>query len=151
MTNDTQVLINQATEAAAKAHAPYSKFRVGAIAVAADGTTYVGCNVENAAFGSSVCAEVNAMTSAVAHGVTEIDSVAVVCLDGAPCTPCGGCRQVMREFGVKRIVMLDGTGTIVEMSLDDLLPNSFGTESIANAMDAQVNSEIEQQSRATGS
>ncbi len=131
MTNDPQDLIDQAGEAAAHAHAPYSSFKVGAVAVGADGTTYVGCNVENAAFGASICAEVNAMTTAVAQGATEIDTVAVVCLDGEPCTPCGNCRQVMRELGVKRVVMRDDTGSVIEMNLVDLLPMSFGSESLA--------------------
>jgi cytidine deaminase len=123
-------LLDQAERIAARAHAPYSHFRVGAVVVLPDGSTYEGCNVENAAYGSSVCAEVNAITTAVADGATQIDTVAVVSLDGAPCTPCGGCRQVMREFGVQRIIMRNGDGELIEFSLDELLPESFGPEDL---------------------
>lgn len=130
MTDEIATLLRSAEAAAEKAHAPYSKFRVGAVAVLSDGSTYSGCNVENAAYGASVCAEVNAITTALASGASEIATVAVVCLDGAPCTPCGNCRQVMREFGVKRIVMRDAEGTPFEVSLDDLLPMSFGPDSL---------------------
>jgi len=130
MTNDAASLLEQAEDIAARAHVPYSHFRVGAIVVSPDGATYTGCNVENAAYGASVCAEVNAITTAVASGATEIDTIAVVCLDGAPCTPCGNCRQVMREFGVRRIVMRDGEGSPIELELSDLLPMSFGPEAL---------------------
>ena len=123
--NDGLSLLDRAERIAARAHVPYSHFRVGAVVVLPDGSTYEGCNVENAAYGASVCAEVNAITTAVADGATEIETVAVVCLDGAPCTPCGNCRQVMREFGVQRIVMRDGDGTLVEFSLDELLPMNW--------------------------
>lgn len=130
MTNDAASLLEQAESIAARAHVPYSLFRVGAIVVLPDGSTYAGCNVENAAYGASVCAEVNAITTAIANGATEIDTVAVVCLDGSPCTPCGNCRQVMREFGVRRIVIRDGEGSPVELALSDLLPMSFGPEAL---------------------
>lgn len=129
--NDRSLLLDQAERIAASAHAPYSRFRVGAVVVLPDGSTFTGCNVENAAYGASVCAEVNAITTAVANGATEIDTIAVVCLDGAPCTPCGNCRQVMREFGVKKILMRDDSGAAVEFSLDDVLPMSFGPEALS--------------------
>ncbi len=131
MTNDAATLLEEAENMAGKAHVPYSHFRVGAVVVSRDGSIHGGCNVENAAYGASVCAEVNAITTAVANGATEIDTVAVVCLDGAPCTPCGNCRQVMREFGVKRIIMRDAEGSPIEHTLDDLLPLSFGPESLS--------------------
>ncbi|MFV1971686.1 MAG: cytidine deaminase [Acidimicrobiia bacterium] len=131
MTNDAASLLERAEDVAGRAHVPYSHFRVGAVVVLPDGSTYAGCNVENAAYGASVCAEVNAITTAIADGATEIDTVAVVCLDGAPCTPCGNCRQVMREFGVKRIVLRDAEGSPVELSLGDLLPMSFGPEALS--------------------
>ncbi len=130
MTEDAAALLGLAEAAAGLAHAPYSNFRVGAVAVLADGSTYSGCNVENAAYGASVCAEVNAITTAVASGASEVDTIAVVCLDGAPCTPCGNCRQVMREFGVKRIVLRDSDGLPVEFTLTDVLPHSFGPDSL---------------------
>lgn len=130
MTDTDRSLLEQAELIAARAHAPYSHFRVGAVAVLPDGSTVDGCNVENAAYGASVCAEVNAITTAVAGGAARIDTVAVVCLDGAPCTPCGSCRQVMREFGVRRILMRDADGAPVEFSLEELLPESFGPEAL---------------------
>ncbi len=130
MTHDPASLLDHAERVAATAHAPYSSFRVGAVAVSADGSLFTGCNVENAAYGASVCAEVNAITTAVANGVTQIDTIAVVCLDGVSCTPCGNCRQVMREFGVKRILLRDSDGAPVECTLTDLLPHSFGPDSL---------------------
>jgi cytidine deaminase len=130
ISDEGSLLLDRAEEIAASAHAPYSRFRVGAVVALPDGSTYEGCNVENAAYGASVCAEVNAMTTAVANGATRIDTIAVVCLDGAPCTPCGNCRQVMREFGVKKILMRDDSGVAVEFSLDELLPMSFGPEAL---------------------
>lgn len=130
MTIEPSTLLDQAEAIAAKAHAPYSQFRVGAVVALSDGTTYEGCNVENAAYGSSVCAEVNAITTAVASGADAIDTIAVVCLDGTPCVPCGNCRQVMREFGVKRVVMRDEDGAATVTPLSDLLPRSFGPEAL---------------------
>ena len=130
-TDNSGSLLDRAARIAEKAHVPYSAFRVGAVVVLADGSIYEGCNVENAAYGASVCAEVNAITTAVANGAENIDTVAVVCLDGAPCTPCGNCRQVMREFGVKRVVLRNAEGGAVEFSLRDLLPMSFGPEALS--------------------
>lgn len=130
MTTDTDSLLEQAERIASKAHVPYSQFRVGAVVVLPDGSTYEGCNVENAAYGASVCAEVNAITTAVASGASKIDIVAVVGLDSDPCPPCGGCRQVMREFGIRTVIMRNEDGSAIEMSLDELLPHSFGPEDL---------------------
>ncbi len=123
-------LLEAAAEAATTSYSPYSNFRVGAVVVASDGTHYSGTNIENAAFGASICAEANAITTAAANGVRKVDTVAVVCLDGDLCTPCGNCRQIMREFGVERVVMRDGDGNDYEMTLDELLPRSFGPEAL---------------------
>jgi cytidine deaminase len=130
MTTDNESLLGQAERVAALAHAPYSNFRVGAVVVLPDGSTFEGCNVENAAYGASVCAEVNAITTAVTNGASQIDIVYVVALDSDPCPPCGGCRQVMREFGVRSVVMRDADGSAIETSLDELLPLSFGPEDL---------------------
>jgi cytidine deaminase len=130
MTDNDSSLFARAERIAGAAHVPYSGFRVGAVVVLPDGSVFEGCNVENAAYGASVCAEVNAITTAVASGATEIDTVAVVCLDGAPCTPCGNCRQVMREFGVRRVLLRDEDGSAVEFTLEELLPSSFGPEAL---------------------
>lgn len=127
---ETQRLIAEARNAAERSHSPYSKFRVGAVVVASDGTEYRGCNVENAAYGASICAEANAITTAVADGVREIDTIAVACLDGEGCSPCGNCRQLMREFSVKRVILTNETGAPVDYALDALLPMSFGPENL---------------------
>ena len=128
--NEAHRLIRDARAAAANSYSPYSKFRVGAAVVADDGMEYTGCNVENAAYGSSICAEANAITTAAANGVRKIDTLAVVCLDGEGCTPCGNCRQLMREFGVDTVILSDEHGDPVQFDLDDLLPHSFGPESL---------------------
>lgn len=128
--NEAHRLIREARSVAANSYSPYSRFRVGAAVVAADGTEYTGCNVENAAYGSSICAEANAITTAAADGVRKIDTLAVVCLDGEGCTPCGNCRQLMREFGVDTVVLTDEHGEPVQFRLDELLPHSFGPESL---------------------
>ena len=123
-------LLDTAADAATKSYSPYSSFRVGAAAVAADGTIYEGANIENAAFGATICAEANAITTAAATGVRAIDTVAVVCLDGDLCTPCGNCRQIMREFGVNTVVMRGADGAPHVVELEDLLPMSFGPEAL---------------------
>jgi cytidine deaminase len=130
MKDNDSSLLAQAERIAGNAHAPYSSFRVGAAVLLPDGSVFEGCNVENAAYGASVCAEENAITTAVASGATEIDTVAVISLDGAPCTPCGNCRQVMREFGVRRVLLRDEDGSAVEFTLEELLPSSFGPEAL---------------------
>jgi len=131
MTISDAELIERAADAASRAYSPYSRFRVGAAIVTDGGEIVTGANIENAAFGATVCAETNAITTAAASGVRRIATVGVVCLDGDPCTPCGNCRQVMREFGVTRVVMRGRNGDILVMSLDALLPASFGPEALA--------------------
>jgi cytidine deaminase len=130
MTFSDADLIERAADAASRSYSPYSHFRVGAAIVTDAGDIITGANIENAAFGASVCAETNAITTAAASGVRRIDTVGVVCLDGDPCTPCGDCRQVMREFGVARVVMRGRNGAIRVMTLDQLLPASFGPEAL---------------------
>jgi cytidine deaminase len=131
--NEAQRLIAEARTVAENSYSPYSKFRVGAVVIAADGTEYSGCNVENAAYGASICAEANAITTAAANGVREIHTVAVTCLDGEGCTPCGNCRQLMREFGVSRVILTDESGAPVDYTLDKLLPMSFGPEDLRSS------------------
>jgi len=130
MSDRDRELVVTAQAAAAGAYAPYSGFRVGAVVVADDGRSFTGVNVENAAFGSTMCAEANAMASAVTAGVREIEVVAVACLDGGECYPCGNCRQMMRELSVARIVVQDGAGGVRSHTLDELLPHAFGPESL---------------------
>lgn len=120
------VLISEARKAAQNAYAPYSDYRVGAVAVAADGTRYPGANVENAAFGSSTCAEAAAITHAVSSGARKIDTVAVSCIDAEEGGgyPCGNCRQLMGEFGVETVIVDHPDGPRIH-TLDELLPHRF--------------------------
>lgn len=124
-----EALASAARAAAEGSYSPYSQFRVGAVVVAADGTEYTGANVENAAYGSGVCAEVTAITTAVADGVREIDTVAVSCVDAEDVDgayPCGNCRQVMNEFAVKRLIVTAGDGSeIREHEFGDIHPYGF--------------------------
>ncbi len=124
-------LLDAARVVASRAYAPYSGFRVGAVVVAADGSVFEGANVENAAFGSTICAEANAISTAVAAGQTDLRTVAVGCLDADECYPCGNCRQLMREFGVEHVIVQGQGGRTKTHALDDLLPHGFGPESLA--------------------
>lgn len=120
--------LRTAIEAASRAYCPYSDFRVGAVVVAADGRSWSGCNVENAANGSSVCAEVNAVTTAVAAGHRGPSTIYVACPDAeklSSASPCGNCRQVMHELGVERIVITTDGVHSVEYTMSELLPNGF--------------------------
>lgn len=120
-------LMAVAKEAAAKAYAPYSKFHVGAAVLDADGSITPGCNVENAAYGSTICAERTALVSAVVQGRRQPVALAVYTEPGV--SPCGSCRQVMVELGPTMQVYLgNAEGRLVCTSIAELLPNSF-TES----------------------
>lgn len=121
---ENPVLVDAATRAATFAYAPYSHFPVGAAVLTTGGQIFTGCNVENAAFGETICAERTAVTTMVAAGFREIDTVAVVGGNG-PCWPCGACRQVLAEFGCRRVVVTGPDGP-VEMDFADLLPHAFG-------------------------
>ena len=121
-------LVNKARVAAERAYAPYSSFRVGA-AVIAGGESFLGCNVENASYGLTICAERVAMFAAVAAGHRRIERLAVSCPDAAPDfgdegrMPCGACRQVMAELlAPDAVVLVDGVGTF---ALTDLLQRAF--------------------------
>ena len=111
------------------AYAPYSRFPVGAALLCRDGRTFVGCNVENASYPLSVCAERNAIAAAVVAGARDFVAVAI-CTDTAPPSPpCGGCRQVLREFGADlQVILVNPRGQRVETTLAALLPASFGPE-----------------------
>lgn len=126
----TDELFEKARQAAVNAYAPYSKFHVGAVVVADDGRVFTGCNVENAAYGSGICAEGNAISSAAAAGVRKIDKVVIACPDAGECYPCGNCRQLMREFSVDIVIVQDGSGLLRTHSFDEILPHAFGPESL---------------------
>jgi cytidine deaminase len=107
--------------------APYSGFKVGA-AVLAAGAVHRGCNVENASYGLTVCAERNAIAAAVAAGAKRIDAVAVASVTTPPTPPCGACLQVLAEFGgpATRVLLVGARGARVETTLGELLPRAFG-------------------------
>ena len=116
-----------------RAYAPYSNFRVGAAIVTEGGALYDGCNVENASYGLSICAERGAVMKMVADTPPEnrkIRLVAVVSPNTAPCFPCGACRQVLREFGCDEVVVLDAEGAPRRYPFEEILPNSFGPEAL---------------------
>ena len=118
-------LIALAAEARGEAYAPYSGYAVGAALVAASGEVYSGCNVENASYGLSMCAERTAAFKAVCAGERQFSAIAVVTENGA--TPCGACRQVLAEFGPRmRILAADAEGNYHEYRLPQFLPDSFG-------------------------
>ena len=105
------------------AHAPYSKFQVGALLVASDGRIFTGCNVENISYGLTMCAERVAIGSAVAAGAKEIIAVVVVADTREPISPCGACRQVLAEFGDPRVLLV-GKESREEFQLSELLPRA---------------------------
>lgn len=122
-------LLAEARTAQVSAYAPYSNFSVGAAVLTADGNIYHGCNVENASFGLTVCAERVAVFSAIADGCMDIVAVAVVTSAPRLCKPCGACRQVLIEFSHKEnpIMVLSATvaGESALESITDLLPDNF--------------------------
>lgn len=119
-------LIELALEARERAYAPYSNYRVGAALVTSSGRFFTGCNVENAAYPTSLCAERVAVFKAVSDGEREFTAIAVVTSNGG--TPCGACRQVLAEFGLETVVLIaDAEGNLKqEATLSELLPGAFG-------------------------
>ena len=113
-----------------RAHAPYSGFPVAAVARAVSGACYSGVNVENAAYPQGWCAEASALSAMVLAGEIELDEIAVMANGEAICTPCGGCRQKIREFADNetRILCYGPEGLRATYTLDELLPHSFGPD-----------------------
>ncbi len=120
-------LLLAARKAMKNAHAPYSKFRVGAALLTAKGEMFTGCNVENASYGLSNCAERTAIFSAVAQSGPKLNirAIAVVNDQGVPCSPCGACRQVIFEFGPEAIVFFQSAEGWKESHITELLPEGF--------------------------
>jgi cytidine deaminase len=117
-----------------KAYCPYSHFPVGAALECEDGTVFTGCNVENAVYPAGICAERNAMFHAVAEGHTDFRRIVIAGKSDDFCTPCGVCRQVMREFAPDlEIICLNGNGEAKTFTLSELLPYSFGPDHLSHA------------------
>ena len=121
---DYESLIAKAMEAREKAHVPYSHFAVGAALLARSGRIYTGCNVENASYGLSICAERTAVFKAVSEGERDFEAIAVATEKGV--TPCGACRQVLLEFGEDiQVIVANGAGEYRVFTLQELLPQAF--------------------------
>ena len=128
MTHTAEELLEAARAVAENAHAPYSLFRVGAIAVGDDGNLYPGVNVENSAYPSGVCAEASAISAAATAGVRKIDVVAVACIDATredQSYPCGQCRQRLNEFRVDTVIVAGPDGKPRIHAFEELLPFGF--------------------------
>lgn len=125
-----EMLLAAAKEALTNAYAPYSNFTVGAALLCRDGTVYRGCNIENAAFSPTVCAERVAFFKAISEGKREFAAIAIVNGNGSPCSPCGVCRQVMAEFcdAAFTVILESENDTPVSYTLAELLPHTFSLE-----------------------
>lgn len=125
-----QALFEAAEAIRAKAYAPYSRFSVGAAILADDGKIYSGCNIENAAYPQGNCAEASAIAAMIAGGARRITRIYVTGPGVAPVTPCGGCRQRIREFADLDITVISHgvEGKPLVATLEQLLPHSFGPE-----------------------
>jgi cytidine deaminase len=130
MSTPLDAMLAAARAALANAHAPYSRFRVGACVRAASGRLYAGCNVENASYGLTECAETIAIGGMVAAGDREITEVVVVTERDEPCPPCGRCRQQLAEFGRShtRVHLCGPDGLRLTTTLGELLPLAFGPD-----------------------
>jgi cytidine deaminase len=124
-------LVARAREVQAHAHAPYSKVRVGAALEADDGRVFVGCNVESASYGLTICAERMALGAGVAAGARRFRRVAVVTDVDPPAAPCGACRQLLAEFGMDLEVIAAGRSQERRWTLGALLPDAFTREALS--------------------
>ncbi|MFP4481666.1 MAG: cytidine deaminase [Thermovirgaceae bacterium] len=118
-------LLNLAKQASAHAYAPYSGFSVGAALLCRDGRIYTGCNIENASYGLTICAERNALAKGVSEDMSCPVAIAVVGASGKPCYPCGACRQVLAEFNPAMAVVLEDSDGPRLFSLSELFPHPF--------------------------
>lgn len=126
-----QALVDLAFTMLERSYVPYSHFPVGAALLCADGTVFTGCNVENAAYGSTICAERTALVKAVSEGRREFTALAVVGNGGDYCWPCGACRQMLYEFAPELTLLVGrGDGKYCKTALKELLPHGFGPSSL---------------------
>lgn len=127
MTDNNKALIEAAKSVQSRAHAPYSKFKVGAVIIADDEQQYVGCNVENAAYPLGQCAEAGAISSMIANGAKQIKEILVIGPTDELCSPCGGCRQKISEFATAdtKVHMATQAGDVTTVTIAELLPYAF--------------------------
>lgn len=127
-----QELVDLAFKMLERSYVPYSHFPVGAAIYCTDGSVFTGCNVENAAYGSTICAERTALVKAVSEGHTnDLERIAVVGNSTDYCWPCGSCRQMLYEFNPSMTVLVArGDGNFVSLKLHELLPHGFGPKSL---------------------
>ncbi|AEF94712.1 cytidine deaminase [Desulfotomaculum nigrificans CO-1-SRB] len=129
MTISAEKLINMALQAREKAYVPYSKFKVGAALLTREGQVFTGCNVENASYGLTCCAERTAIFKAVSEGYKDFDAIAIVADVPGYCSPCGACRQVLAEFGGQiKVHMGNLQGNYRTTTVAELLPGYFKGE-----------------------
>ena len=121
-------LMAYAREAAEFSYAPYSKFQVGAALLTEEGEVFTGCNVENASYGATICAERTALFKAVSEGKRNFSEIAIAAKDGSSAYPCGVCLQVMNEFMPEGTVFVEENGQIIEYTLRQLLPKGFSLQ-----------------------
>ncbi|RTR30036.1 cytidine deaminase [Robertmurraya yapensis] len=129
---DIKQLIDQAVEARNKAYTPYSKFNVGASVLTKNNNVFQGCNIENASYGLTNCAERTAIFKAVSEGENAFEAIAIVGDTEGPISPCGACRQVMAEFCDEntKIILANLKGEYVETSITELLPGFFSSKDL---------------------
>jgi cytidine deaminase len=124
---DKNMLVEKAIEARSKAYVPYSEFQVGAAIITGNDQVYLGCNIENASYGLTNCAERTAIFKAVSEGEKEIKAIAVVGDTEGPISPCGACRQVIAEFATEdtKIYLANLNGVVKETTISEILPGYF--------------------------
>jgi len=129
---DIKKLIDEAVEARNKAYTPYSKFKVGAAVLTKNSNVFQGCNIENASYGLTNCAERTAIFKAVSEGENGFEAIAIVGETDGPISPCGACRQVIAEFCDEntKIILANLKGEYVETSITELLPGFFSSKDL---------------------
>ena len=135
---DWQLLREEALTAMKRAYVPYSKFPVGVAALVDDGRIVTGCNVENASYGLTLCAECGLVSSLIASGGGRLIAFACVDISGNPLMPCGRCRQLLQEHGGSKLQLMTDEGV---KTLNDLLPWAFGPEEIDSRISNAISGE----------
>ncbi|MGY3189294.1 cytidine deaminase [Lysinibacillus sp. RS5] len=135
MTIEMHALLEESKKAREKAYVPYSKFKVGAALLTKNGEVIHGCNIENAGYSMTNCAERTAFFKAVSEGIYDFEAIAIVADTEGPCAPCGACRQVMMEFCAPSmpVYLTNLKGDVTVTSVGELLPFAFTTEDLENA------------------